>query len=45
MTQQQVMPGQSPGAPQTVPGGQNLSQFATQGAPGHRIRAALRLMA
>lgn len=33
MTQQQVMPGQPPGAPQVVPGGQDLSQFATQGAP------------
>ena len=28
MTQQQVMPGQPPGAPQTVPGGQDLSRFA-----------------
>ena len=28
MTQQQVMPGQPPGTPQTVPGGQDLSRFA-----------------
>ena len=33
MTQQTVLPGQPPSAPQTVPGGQDLSQFATQGAP------------
>ena len=33
LMQQQVIPGQAPGAPQVVPGGQNLSQFATQGAP------------
>jgi soluble lytic murein transglycosylase-like protein len=37
MTQQTVMPGQPPGAPQTVPGGQDLSRFATPppgGMPG-----------
>ena len=33
LTQQTLTPGQPPGAPQTVPGGQDLSQFATQGAP------------
>ena len=33
MTQQTVQPGQPPGAPQTVPGGMDLSQFATQGGP------------
>ena len=33
LTQQSLMPGQPPGAPTVVPGGQDLSQFATQGAP------------
>ena len=37
MTQQTTMPGQPPSAPQVVPGGQNLSQFATQGAPQSTI--------
>jgi hypothetical protein len=31
LMQQTTMPGQPPGAPQMVPGGQDLSQFATQG--------------
>jgi hypothetical protein len=38
MTQQQVMPGQPPGQPQMVPGGQDLSRFATQGGPDQRPR-------
>jgi hypothetical protein len=33
MMQQSVMPGMPPGAAQVVPGGQDLSQFATQGGP------------
>ena len=33
LMQQQVMPGQPPGAPQMVPGGQDLSRFATPGGP------------
>jgi hypothetical protein len=33
VTQQQVVPGQPPGVPQPVPGGMDLSQFATGGAP------------
>ena len=37
MMQQTTIPGQSPGAPQMVPGGQDLSQFATQGAPQSTI--------
>lgn len=41
MMQQQVMPGQPPGAPQMVPGGQNLSQFATQGSPPQSTLASL----
>jgi hypothetical protein len=38
MMQQAVMPGQPPGAPQMVPGGQDLSRFATQGGPDQRPR-------
>ena len=41
MTQQQVMPGQPPGVPQPVPGGQDLSRFAQQGAPGQSTIASL----
>lgn len=33
LTQTTTRPGQPPGAPQVVPGGQDLSQFATQGGP------------
>ena len=33
MMQQTTIPGQPPRAPQVIPGGQDLSQFATQGAP------------
>ena len=41
LTQQTIMPGQPPGAPQTVPGGQDLSQFATQGGPLQSTIASL----
>ena len=41
LTQQTVMPGQPSGAPQTVPGGQDLSQFATQGGPPQSTIASL----
>lgn len=34
LMQQQVVPGQAPGAPQVVPGGQNLSRFAGVSPPG-----------
>jgi hypothetical protein len=40
MTQQTVLPGQPPGAPQPVPGGQDLSQFAT-GGPSQSTLAGL----
>lgn len=41
VTQQQMMPGQPPGAPQMVPGGQDLSQFATQGMTPQSTIASL----
>jgi hypothetical protein len=41
MTQQQVLPGQPPGVPQPVPGGQDLSRFATGGMPGSPPQSTL----
>ena len=41
MTQQTTIPGQPPGAPQVVPGGQDLSRFATQGGPPQSTLASL----